>query len=356
MLFISCNKNSADTQPSENTADKAKTTDSVKTVPIDKIITITAVGDMMLGTNYPSNRYLPPNDGKDILAQAAPFLKKGDIVFGNLEGAILTGSGSPKQCNNCHSFKSPDHYVQNFIDAGFNLLSVANNHSGDFGAKGRANTAKILKENNINFAGSLDYPSAVFEKDGIKYGFAAFAPNIGTVSINDLDNAAHIVKNLKKECDIVIISFHGGAEGSNKNRITKTYETYLGENRGNPYQFSRTVIDAGADIVIGQGPHVPRAVDIYKGKFIAYSLGNFATYDRFGLGANCGYAPLLEIKINGKGNFVEGQIHSFLQLGKGIPTIDKKLLAGREIKRLTEMDFPDTKIQIDSDGKISMKK
>lgn len=357
-LFFSCNSNAKTTdnnaQLPQNNQQTTTTTDKS-----NKIITITAVGDMMLGTNYPNTSYLSPGDGADILTATIPYLKKGDIIFGNLEGVLLTGKGTPKYCKNpstCFIFKSPDHYVKYFKDAGFNVLSIANNHTGDFGPIGRENTAKLLKENDINFAGTLEYPHTTFEKDGIKYGFAAFAPNNGTVSINDIPNAVNIVKKLKAKCDIVIVSFHGGAEGGSKNRITKSNELFLGENRGNPYQFARSVIDAGADIVIGHGPHVPRAVDIYKGKFIAYSLGNFATYGRFNLKSNSGYAPLLEIKMDGNGQFIEGQIHSFLQIGEGIPTLDKSNAAARDIKRLTELDIPNAGIQIDDEGKITLTK
>ena len=83
--------------------------------------------------------------------------------------------------------------------------------------------------------------------------------------------------------DIVIVSFHGGAEGSEYTNITKKTEIFLGENRGNPYEFSRVAIDAGADVIFGHGPHVTRSMDIYKNRFIAYSLGNFATYARMSL-------------------------------------------------------------------------
>ena len=120
----------------------------------------------------------------------------------------------------------------------------------------------------------LHQRSTMFEKDGIKYGFCAFAPNRGTVSINEISNAVNIVANLDSLCDIVIVSFHGGAEGSKHTHITRSNEIYLGENRGNPYKFARDVIDAGADIVFGHGPHVTRAIDLYKDRFIAYNMRN----------------------------------------------------------------------------------
>ena len=115
----------------------------------------------------------------------------------------------------------------------------------------------------------------------MKYGFAAFAPNNGTVSIHDLDEARRLVSQLDSVSDVVIVSFHGGAEGSKHQHVPRRNEIFYGEDRGNVYDFAHSMIDAGADIVFGHGPHVTRAVDIYKNRFIIYSLGNFCTYGPF---------------------------------------------------------------------------
>ena len=77
----------------------------------------------------------------------------------------------------------------------------------------------------------------------------------------------------------------------------KKQKFFYGENRGDVHHFARSVVDAGADIVLGHGPHVTRAVEVYKNKFIAYSLGNFNTYGRFSLTGDKGIAPLLDIKL-----------------------------------------------------------
>ncbi|MDG0972956.1 MAG: CapA family protein [Crocinitomicaceae bacterium] len=322
-------------------------------------VTIVGVGDLMIGTNFPSSSHLPPNDGKDILVPAHAILQKADIAFGNLEGCILSGEGTVKKCNDpskCYAFKSPDHYIEHYKNAGFDVLSIANNHVGDFGEVGRKNTARILTESGIHFAGLEDYPFSIFEKDSVTYGFCAFSPNTGTLKITDYAKAREIVQHLDSLCNIVIVSFHGGAEGAKYNRITRKTELFLGENRGNPFEFSRVVIDAGADVVLGHGPHVVRAVDIYKGRFIAYSLGNFATYSRFNLSGPNGLAPLIELKLTKKGEFLTGQIHSAKQLGEGGPTMDPTNAATEEIKRLTLLDFPEAPLLISEEGKISLKK
>jgi poly-gamma-glutamate capsule biosynthesis protein CapA/YwtB (metallophosphatase superfamily) len=321
-----------------------------------KTVKIIAVGDIMLGTNYPNSSYLPPNDGRDILQPIKKLIRKGDVSFGNLEGVLLSGEGRVKKClnpKNCYAFKMPDHYADYLVEGGFNLLSLANNHSMDFGSLGSDNTISILKKVGIHYAGLEECPYTTFEKDGIRYGFAAFAPNTGTIKINDYIQARKIISHLDSISDIVIISFHGGAEGSEMKHITRRTEIFLGENRGNPYEFARMAIDAGADVVLGHGPHVTRAIDTYNSKFIAYSLGNFATYGRFNLSGPNGIAPILELNLSLNGTFISGKIYSTKQLGEGGPVMDEENRALKEIQKLTRADIPECNLNIESDGKIT---
>lgn len=358
ILFFSANCQNDHTSTHEN-SEILISHDSIEINNHDsRLITIVGVGDMMLGTNYPSANYLPPNNGNDLLNEVTPYIKAADLAFGNLEGVILSGKGNVKSCNNpdlCYAFKSPDEYVKHYVNAGFDVLSLANNHMGDFGDIGRENTKKILKENNIAFAGLTSVPMDTFSIQGIKYGFCAFSPNTGTMKINDYKVVKSIIQNLDSISDIVIVSFHGGAEGSKYRHITKKTEFIFGENRGNPYEFARMCIDAGADIIFGHGPHVTRAIDCYKNRFIAYSMGNFATYGRFNLRGVNGLAPIIEIKVDKNGEFKNGKIISTKQLGEGGPVLDKDQKVLQEIIELTASDLPESPILIDSEGNIRLK-
>ena len=121
---------------------------------------VLGVGDMMIGTNYPSKRYLPINDGRDIFKDVSQIINKADIAFGNLEGTLLTGQGEIKNCSDpkkCYAFKSPDNYVENYKNAGFDIVSIANNHINDFGEIGRKNTQRVLEENGIYFSFQKNY-------------------------------------------------------------------------------------------------------------------------------------------------------------------------------------------------------
>lgn len=314
--------------------------------PKPDTLSITAVGDIMFGTTFPDRSHLPPNEGKDLLAPFTAELKNTDICFGNVEGTFLDQGGTPKGYGaNVYCFRQPTSYAKYFTDNGFNLLSVANNHIADFGEAGMQSTAKTLKELNVAFAGLSDAPTTIMTVKGLKVGLAAFAPHKGCVNMNDLANTGAIVRKLKQQCHIVIVSFHGGAEGTGATHVPKRTEIFFGQNRGNVHAFAHAMIDAGADVVIGHGPHVPRAMELYKNKFIAYSLGNFCTYGMFSLHGASAVAPLLKININEKGDFVSGHITSIKQEGEGGPLPDESNGAFELIRSLSGTDFPGNELQ-----------
>ena len=348
-------------QPSAQAAEGgiARPSGKSDTLPLDSTYTIVGVGDMMLGTNYPSTSYLPANDGKNLLDDVREILKAADVAFGNQEGAILDKGGTPKTCRDpkvCYVFRSPERYVNHYIDAGFDVLSLANNHSGDFGPEGRKRTKAALKEVGIHYAGLAGTDETViFERNGVKYGFCAFAPNSGTCDVRNIARAKEIVAKLEKETDVVIVSFHGGAEGAVHQHVPKGTETFHGENRGDVWKFAHGVVDAGADIVFGHGPHVTRAVELYKDRFIAYSLGNFCTYGRFSLSGPAGIAPMIELEVTKEGAFASGRIIPTYQQKHHGPKIDTQKRAIHKIIELTKADFPDTPLSIDSEGNMKKK-
>ena len=321
-------------------------------------LSIVAVGDIMLGSAYPNKSTLPRFDALRSFHHVIPFLK-GDIIFGNLEGCFLN-EGKSTKCkdttgNSCFAFRMPERYADIYKQAGFNLLSIANNHVGDFGAAGRKRTTALLDSLDIKYAGLISSPSVIFEKDSVKYAFCAFSPNENTVSINQIDSAKILVQDLKMNADIVIVSFHGGAEGAKAEHIPRQDEIFYKENRGNVYEFAHGVIDAGADVVLGHGPHVTRAVEVYKNKFIAYSLGNFCTYGLFNLTGPSGIAPLLQLKINRKGDFLFADIVSVKQTKMKGLTLDPAFSAFKKIRFLTSTDFPLNALQFSGTGHISLK-
>lgn len=319
-------------------------------------VTIIGVGDIMMGTNFPEKRYLPSNLGRDLWSYVKDTLSMADVTFGNLEGVILNEGGTQKKCKNpktCYLFRTPKAYLGNLTDAGFDVMSLANNHAGDFGKEGRASTMKALDSLKINYAGLLSKPYTIFKRNGMRYGIAAFSPNKGTASIHNPARAVEIVALLDSLADIVIVSFHGGAEGSKHEHVPRKHEMFYGEDRGDVYDFSRKMIDAGADVVFGHGPHVTRAIDEYKSRFIIYSLGNFCTYGRFNLRGVNGVAPIVKVSLDSEGKFLSGEVIPVIQLGAGGPRIDTKKRAIKKIAELTKKDFPESNLKIDDSGFIT---
>lgn len=324
-------------------------------VPNGATLRIRSVGDMMIGTNFPSG-YLPENNGSDSFAQVSKELQDADITFGNLEGPICDGTTPSQKCANsapgkCYAFRSPASYVTHYKNAGFDLLSTANNHANDFGNACRLQTESLLDEQGIAHSGRPGDIASI-EVNGFKVSMIAFYTSRSSHYLNDHDTAKKLVAAQKANHDIVIVSFHGGAEGSKALHVPKGQETFYGENRGDLRTFTHDVIDAGADMVIGHGPHVLRGMEIYKEKLIAYSLGNFATYGRFNISGYAGMGVILETTLDENGNFVAGKLIPTKQIGRGVPTIDPEAQAIDLMRTLSTEDFGNTAVKIAVDGQI----
>ncbi|MCD9188156.1 MAG: CapA family protein [Pyrinomonadaceae bacterium] len=321
-------------------------------------IHIAAGGDIMLGSPYPNASRMPPNDGADLLKPVTPLFQAADLAFANLEGPMID-SGNSVKCGasagiTCFAFRMPTRYGAYLRDAGFDVLSLANNHAADFGDTGRETTRKTLDAVGIKHAGSdkEKFAMTFHEAKGKKIAVVAFAHNSLVPNVNDLEFARQLVEKASKQADIVMVSFHGGAEGAVNARVPQRTEIFLGEARGNLPAFARTVIDAGADVVIGHGPHVLRGMEIYKDRLIAYSLGNFVTYGWFPLVGATAETLVLDVRLAPDGKFIEGKINPFILKNRGILTPDPTNSAVKTIKGLSKSDFPNTMPKISDDGII----
>jgi hypothetical protein len=337
---------------------KARPVIQAQVAPPHDTIFITAVGDMMLGTSYPNINTLPPDSAIHSFDAALPYLQQADVTFGNLEGALLN-DGEPAAYkkrfkSTPYLFRMPVAYAGVFKAAGFNVLSLANNHIDDFTKKGRLSTMQALDSLGINYGGLLAKPTAEFEKDGVKYGFCSFAPNSQTLALLDIKKAKAIISDLKSRCDVVIVSFHGGGEGLPYEHVPCGYEYYVGENRGDVHAFAHAAIDAGADVIFGNGPHVSRAMELYNNRLIAYSLGNFCTYRSVSVDGVCGLAALLQVKLNKKGELLNGQLIAFKQTHANGLVRDTLNRVISRIKYLTQTDFQLSGLNIAADGHITV--
>ena len=319
-------------------------------------LTVAMVGDIMMGTTFPTTQ-LPPHNGAELFKDAAPILQRADLAVGNLEGTLCDGGTSTKDTGpNSYAFRTPTSYAPWLTQAGFDFLSMANNHANDFGIEGIMSTEQCLREQGINYCGIQGRTeTAVIERKGLRIGICAFGHNSYTLKHTDLGTVSRILSDLKSRTDFIIVSFHGGAEGRTKSHLPYGTETFLGENRGSLRELAHYCIDNGADIVYGHGPHVVRAIEVYGGRFIVYSLGNFCTPYGMSLTDISAYAPIIEVKMARDGRFLSGQIHSLKQQ-KGIgPRNDSQHSAARQMKLLSEEDIPQSEAAISTSGLITLK-
>jgi poly-gamma-glutamate capsule biosynthesis protein CapA/YwtB (metallophosphatase superfamily) len=312
-------------------------------------ITLSATGDIIMGSA--PNR-LPAAGGAGFFDSVREALVA-DLVMGNLEqpltddtGASKCGSGS----TNCFAFRAPPAYAAHLSDAGFELLNTANNHGRDYGAAGFRNTQRALERHGLLHTGAVG-EITVADVNGVKVAVLGFASYAGFNSLLDLSAARRIVRTAAGQADLVVVQVHMGAEGSDRTRVRPGTEMHLGENRGDPMAFSRAVVDAGADLVVGHGPHVLRGMEFYRGRLIAYSLGNFAgggktlrNTGRLGLGG------VLKVSLSADGEWGGGQFLSTAMNSAGRPLRDDRARGRRLVAELSAADFPDTGARFTGDA------
>lgn len=333
----------------------AQASPSQQAVPSADEIVVTAVGDVMLGTTFPDESALPPNDGADLLTEVTPLLKHGDVVFGNLEGPIIDGGTSAKcrgkREGTCFAFRVPTRYGKYLKEAGFTVMGLANNHAMDFGLEGRASSRQVLDAMQIAHTGEIGDIAHLTVK-GKRISVIAFATYPGAFNFLDLDDTLQTIKSARAESDLVIVGFHGGAEGATHQHVLPGDEMFLGEDRGDLRRFTHAAIDAGADLVLGSGPHVVRAMEIYNGKLIAYSLGNFATYGPFNLNAENGLSLVLEVHLAADGTFLRGKVFPVKQEKPGGPKLDSEMRVLPVLRGLSTADFRETGIVVGPQGDL----
>ncbi len=313
------------------------------------VVAIVATGDIVMG----SSPNLPPDGGRTFFSDVQTDLA-GDVVIGNLEGTLSTG-GSPKcgeRSTSCFAFHTPPSYARWLADAGFTVMNLANNHAMDYGPRGLAETVDALEGAGLRYTGRPD--QVTVQKVGrIRVATVGFAPYPWAASLTDIAGAKRLVHAADQAADVVVVTMHAGAEGSDRGHVRAGTERFLGENRGDPVRFAHAVVDAGADLVVGSGPHVLRGMEWYKGRLIAYSLGNFAGYKVFALGGPLSTSAILRVTLDGAGRFETGRIVATRLVGAGLPALDPSEAAHGAIRTLSREDFGRHAVRVTSDGFVT---
>jgi len=315
-------------------------------------LVVCAVGDMQFGRSWPKDAVaLHPQGARGIISNVRSLLS-GDILFGNLETVLSDRGSSMKGTSsraNTYSFRAPTSYAKELAEMGFNALSLANNHSFDFKTAGMYATISAVEEAGINYSSKTGTLAKGMVR-GSKWVMIAFDFKESAYSIDDTLAAKRLIQHLDEKFDIVIVSAHWGVEGAVAQRVTRQNEFLGGQNRGNPFVFARTAVDAGADMVLGHGPHVLRAIEVYKKRLIAYSLGNFCSYKSFATHGPMGHSGIVYAQIGTNGAIQKLSVQPIRFTPDGIPLPDPTKQAIATINELSAKDFPSTGVNLDSSG------
>lgn len=298
-------------------------------------VSITWVGDMTFGT--PGDY---PDGGTAALISGVRQDLRGDLVIGNLEtpiGDLPMSKCAPKE-QDCYEFETPDSTARTLRQAGFSALNVANNHTLDAGMAGEASTDAALRSAGLAWAGR---PGQItyLTRNGITIALIGFAPWPYDADLLDIPAAEALVRQARQHAQVVIVMEHAGGEGDDAQHVRPGEEFYLGQDRGNSIAFAHGVIDAGADLVIGSGPHVLRGFQWYDRHLIAYSMGNFCGYDTFGLDSVTSVSAILHVTLNADGQFVQGGVSPLRLTAPGTPQPDPGGGAITTINSLSQDDF-----------------
>jgi hypothetical protein len=308
-------------------------------------------GDFTPGSSYGR----PPAHGAGMLAAVADVLRGADIAAVNLEGTL--GQGGPAKCAphaspTCFAFQAPAANAVALADPGVDIVNVANNHAFDYGATGAAQTGLALRHWGVSDAGRrgeityLDLPRARVAA----LGFAAYA---WASPIRDLGAVRALVSAAARHANVVVVFMHAGAEGAGQAHTPNRDEQAFGELRGNPRAFAHAAVDAGADLVLGSGPHVLRGVELDRGRLIAYSLGNLAGFHNFALGGRSALSGLLRVRVGPEGAFAAGTFASLRLTGPGLPQVDPTHAAASLVSKLSREDFGARGVTIRTDGTLA---
>lgn len=341
------------------------------------------VGDINLGTlTVPEG--VPPDAGTGLLDAARGALR-GDLIVGNFEG-VLGDSGTTYKCGakgrsvtladtappkpapvqprrrrrvepprTCYAFLTPTALAPRLRDGGFTHLNLANNHANDFGSDARVGTERLLDSLGLETYGPLGRIAVDSVRSGDSLtivGLLGFATYPYAYDLLDIPRSAAVVDSIRPLVDLLLVTFHGGAEGSRALHVPEVAESLAREPRGDLRTWARAVIDAGADAVVGHGPHVLRGIEFYRDKPIVYSLGNFLTYRGFNLEGPLGITGVLHLEAGPDRSWTRLRFVPMLQVpGRG-PAPDPDRAALDLIRTLSREDFGESAARVGDDGEI----
>ncbi len=315
-------------------------------------VTILWVGDTTPGSYVG----LPDGDGDGLFSGVRARLRGAGITVGNLEGTLSEGGaskcGTAGPGGTCFAFQAPPRYAKGLRRAGFDVMNMANNHAMDFGRRAYWGTVRALRAQRIARTGAPGLITVV-QRNGTRVAFVGFSAYHWTNPMTDLARTRTLVRRAATRADVVVVIMHAGAEGAGQTHVPYGTEVAFGENRGNTRAFAHAAVDAGADLVLGSGPHVVRGIERYHRGLIAYSLGNFASQGTFARGGVLSLSGMLELQVDPHGRVLRGRWKALQLTGQGRPVADPTHVSTWLVRRLSREDFGARAWPIAADGLLA---
>lgn len=294
-----------------------------------------------------------------LLAPLRPLVRDADLVLLNIEGAIGEGRTASKcgpRSTMCYAFRMPPSAapaLRALRDSATVVGNVANNHSRDAGTAGFDSTVAHLARAGVVTTGAdtLATPAVTLAGDTVAFlGFATSGP--GTPDVRDLEAVRRHVRRAAARWPRLVVTMHIGGEGLAAQRTRDTTEFLGGGSRGNPVAFARAVVESGADLVIGHGPHVMRAGEWRGDVPVFYSLGNLVTYGPFSNRTPIDRGAVLCATLDADGRAGDLLLRSTRQRTPGDLVPDESGRAAALVDSLSRLDFPATGVHVGGDGRV----
>ncbi|HRE87760.1 MAG TPA: CapA family protein [Myxococcota bacterium] len=324
----------------------------------EKTVKVAVVGHIVIATESRNGWFLPPDNGVGLVEDVAALMADADLRLGNLAAPISTRGSMKHGVDNDRrwAFRTPPRYAGVLDTLGLDVVLAANNHIFDYGPLAYADTLATLDTLAIGHVGRVD---EVVRKriNGVRVAIIGFTQPYQPEfqSHHDIELAGEKVAALRRHNDVIIVLVHGGGEGR-EYRYVRFGKEYAGrEYRGQLVKLSRHLVDQGADLVVGFGSHMPRAMELYEGRLIAYALGNFLTYGPFDLKLPNNLSAILEVEFGKSGKPRSAKLEPVRLKHPGVPYPDKKGWATNYLRKISKANFPDSPLVILKDGTLQLR-
>jgi hypothetical protein len=309
----------------------------VRPALVRAVLTITDVGNMNFGT---SGTY-PPGGPGALLAGVTRHLRS-QLTLATLQTTL--GSGGTTKCAvspptvSCYAFQAPAAYAAAVRGAGFAAVNLAGGHADDAGRLGLKQTNAALQAAHLRYTGRPQQTTYML-RGGVRVALLGFAPYHYARNQLSVRDATAAVRQAAARAPLVIVFMHSNGEG-------------VGTRGDDPIAFAHAMVRAGADLVLGSGPHALRGMQWYHRRLIAYSMGNFAGYYSLGLSGPGAQSAILRLRLRASGLFVGGLITPIRLVEPGMPLLDPARAEIGLLNSLSRSEFGPSAVRITPAGRI----